>query len=245
MDKKGKAIVVGVGASVGLGAALCRRFAGEGLHVFVAGRTAEKIDAVAAAIAAEGGTASAVVTDATREGDIVGLFDRAEASGAGALDLVVYNAGNMMAGELREMEAEFFERAWRVGCFGGFLVGREAARRLVPQGRGTMIFTGATASLKGRSPFGAFASAKAGLRSLAQTMARAYGPRGIHVAHAVIDGGIAGEQQLSRRPELAEKQARDGLLDIDAIADSYWHLHTQHRSAWTHELDLRPYSETF
>jgi NAD(P)-dependent dehydrogenase (short-subunit alcohol dehydrogenase family) len=245
MGEQRKAIVVGVGPQLGLGAALCRRFAGEGLHVFVAGRTGEKIDAVAAAIAAEGGTASAIVADATKEDDIVGLFDRAESEGAGTLDLVVYNAGNMMAGELREMEAGFFEHAWRVGCFGGFLVGREAARRLVPQGRGTVIFTGATASLKGRSPFGAFASAKAALRSLAQTMARAYGPHGIHVAHVVIDGAIAGERQLSRRPELAEKQAQDRLLDIDAIADSYWHLHTQHRSAWTHELDLRPYSETF
>ncbi len=136
-------------------------------------------------------------------------------------------------------------RKWRVAAFGGFLVGREAARRLAPSGKGTIVFTGATASLRGKPPFTAFASAKAALRSLAQSMAREFGPSGIHVAHVVIDGGIDGEKLNTAVPQLKEKRGADGLLNIDAIADAYWHLHTQHPSAWTHELDLRPFKEPF
>jgi NAD(P)-dependent dehydrogenase (short-subunit alcohol dehydrogenase family) len=132
-----------------------------------------------------------------------------------------------------------------VATFGGFLVGREAARRLAPSGKGTIIFTGATASLRGKSPFAAFASAKAGLRSLAQSIAREFGPLGIHVGHVVIDGGIDGEKLNTAVPHLKIERGADGLLNIDAIAEAYWHLHTQHRSAWTHELDLRPFKEPF
>ena len=133
---------------------------------------------------------------------------------------------------------------WRLCCLGGFLVGREAARRMVAQARGTILFTGASASLRGKPPFAAFASAKAGLRSLAQAMAREFGPKGVHVAHVVIDGGIGGER-LRRFAEFVRAKGEDGLLDLDAIADAYWMLHAQHRTAWTHELDLRPYKEPF
>lgn len=241
------AIVCGVGAEQGLGAALCRRFAAEGYHVLVAGRTPAKIEKVATAIVASGGSAEPVQTDITEETDVVRLFDRAMAPGNGRLpaDLVVYNAGNNRRIDFREVSARDFEKFWRVGCFGGFLVGREAARRLAPLGRGTILFTGASASLRGRPGFAQFAAAKAGLRSIAQSMAREFGPLGLHVAHVVIDGGIAGERLLTRAPQLAAERGEDGMLGIDAIADAYWHLHTQQRSAWTQELDLRPYKESF
>lgn len=237
------AVVVGVGPEAGLGGALCTRFAREGLHVFVAGRTAARLQAVADAIARAGGRATAVVTDTTREADVVRLFDQAAA--AGPIAITAYNAGNNQIGNLLEMEAAFFEQVWRVACFGGFLVGREAARRMVPNGGGTLFFTGATASVRARPPFIAFASAKAGLRAIAQGMAREFGPAGLHVAHVIIDGGIDGERLRTYLPDFVAGKGEDGTLGLDAIADTYWHLHTQHRSAWTHELDLRPFKEPF
>jgi NAD(P)-dependent dehydrogenase (short-subunit alcohol dehydrogenase family) len=245
MSDKGKAIVVGVGPEAGLGGALCKRLAREGLHVFVAGRTAEKVDAVALAIRNAGGRASAVAVDTTMEKDVIGLFDRAEKEGDGRIELVVYNAGNAAMGELHDMDAGFFEQVWRVGCFGGFLVGREAVRRMLPAARGTVIFTGATASMRGRGTTTAFAAAKAGLRSLAQSMARGYGPRGIHVAHVVVDGGIAGDKIIQGLPQFAQAMGEDGLISLDGLADAYWFLHRQPRAAWTHELDLRTFKEQF
>ena len=237
-------IVVGVGSEQGLGAALARRFAAEGHRVIVSGRTEAKVAKVARAIVDRGGKAEAFTADATIESDVVALFDFAQAS-SHAVDLVVFNAGNNVRHDFRTMPADLFEQTWRVATFGGFLVGREAARRLAPAGKGSIIFTGATASLRGKPPFTAFASAKAALRSLAQSMAREFGPLGIHVAHVVIDGGIDGEKLNSAVPQLKEQRGADGLLNIDAIADAYWHLHTQHPSAWTHELDLRPFKEAF
>jgi NAD(P)-dependent dehydrogenase (short-subunit alcohol dehydrogenase family) len=241
------AVVVGVGAERGLGAALCRRFAAEGYHVLVAGRTADRLDQVVRTVTAAGGSADPVVTDATREEDVIRLFDRAFASddGAGPPDLIVSNAGNNQRIDFRELSAQTFEDFWRVGCLAGFLVGREAARRMVPLGRGTMIFTGASASLRGKPGFAHFAAAKAGLRMIAQSMAREYGPLGIHVAHVVIDGGIDGDRLRTRRPEVIRDRGEDGLLGIDAIADTFWHIHRQPRSAWAQEVDLRPFKETF
>ena len=245
MSDTSKAIVVGVGPEVGLGGALCARLAREGLQVFVGGRTAEKVEKVAASIRAAGGNGTAVAGDTTKEQDVLALFDRAEKDGAGAVDLVVYNAGNAAFGETHDMEARFFEEVWRVGCFGGFLVGREAVRRMLPRGRGTVIFTGATASMRGKPTTTAFAAAKAGLRSLAQSMARAYGPRGIHVAHVIIDGGIAGDKIIQGIPQFAQALGEDGLVSLDGLADAYWFLYTQQRAAWTHELDLRTFKETW
>jgi NAD(P)-dependent dehydrogenase (short-subunit alcohol dehydrogenase family) len=244
---KRTAVVIGVGAEIGLGAALCRRFASEGLHVLVAGRTPSKLEQVATSILATGGSAEAVAMDATNETDVIKLFDRAMAHGSGrdATELVVYNAGGNQKVDFRELSAELFERFWRVGCFGGFLVGREAARRLVPLGRGTMIFTGASASLRGKPGYAQFAAAKAGLRMIAQSMAREYGPSGIHVAHVVIDGGIDGERLRGSRPEAVRERGENGLLNIEAIAEAYWQIHRQARSAWTHEIDLRPFKEPF
>jgi NAD(P)-dependent dehydrogenase (short-subunit alcohol dehydrogenase family) len=241
------AVVIGVGAEHGLGAALCRRFAAEAQHVLVAGRTASKIEQVVRTIVSAGGSAEPIATDTTSEQDIVRLFDGAMSprSDRTPADLVVYNAGNNRRIDFRETSAEAFEEFWRVGCFGGFLVGREAARRLVPLGRGTVIFTGASASLRGKPGFAHFAAAKAGLRMIAQSMAREYGPLGIHVAHVVIDGGINGDRLLSRMPTLVQERGEDGLLGIDAIADTYWTIHRQQRSAWTQEVDLRPYREPF
>jgi len=241
------ALVVGVGAERGLGAALCRRFAAEGYHVLVAGRTPEKIARAASAIGETGGSAEAIPVDTTREDDVARLFDRAMSPGDGreAADLVVFNAGNNRRIDFRELSAEQFEQFWRIGCFGGFLVGREAARRLAPLGRGTIIFTGASASLRGKPGFAHFAAAKAGLRMIAQSMAREYGPLGLHVAHVVIDGGIRGDRLLSRAPALIEERGEDGLLGIEAIADTYWNIHRQQRSAWTQEVDLRPFRESF
>jgi NAD(P)-dependent dehydrogenase (short-subunit alcohol dehydrogenase family) len=241
------AIVFGVGAEAGIGGAACRRFAREGLHVVAVGRSTERIEGIAASVRAAGGAATAVAADATREADVVRVFDAAARAGDPAL--VVYNVGNMFARPLLEMDEKFFETAWRVCCLGGFHVGREAARRMTspdPDGpRRSLIFTGATASVRARPPFLAFASAKAALRALAHGMAREFGPQGLHVAHVVVDGGIAGEQLLSRIPDLARRAGPHGLLDPEAIVEAYWQLHAQPRSAWTLELDVRPWKETF
>jgi len=241
---RGSAVVVGVGPKAGLGGALSRRFAREGLHVFVAGRTAAQIEAVTEAIRQEGGAATPVVTDTTRETDVLRLFSTVESAGP-PLELVSYNAGNNRWSALLDTDAQMFEDVWRVACFGGFLVGREAARAMVARGRGSILFTGATASVRGRPPFTAFASAKAGLRSLAQAMTREFGPQGIHVAHVIIDGVIAGDKIMLGLPQYAQSKGEDGMLNIDAIADTFWYLHTQHRTAWTLEVDLRPFKEPF
>ncbi len=241
------AVVVGVGAEQGIGGAVCRRFAAEGYHVLVAGRTQSKIDRVAQTIRDRGGSAEAALTDATDEAQVAGLFDRAMNPGPGfaPADLVVFNAGNNRRIDFREVEVSAFEALWRVGCFAGFLVGREAARRLVPLGRGTVIFTGASASLRGKPGYAQFAAAKAGLRMVAQAMAREFGPQGIHVAHVIIDGGVDGERLRSAVPDIAKLRGEDGLLGVDPIADTYWQLHRQHPSAWAHEIDLRPCKEPF
>jgi NAD(P)-dependent dehydrogenase (short-subunit alcohol dehydrogenase family) len=244
---KPTAVVVGVGALNGLGAAICRRFAREGHHVIVGGRTPAKLEAVGAAILAEGGSAQAVVCDATQPESVRALFDKAMAPGAGLApaDAVVFNAGNNAPIPFRDVTPEQFEAFWRVGCFGGFVVGSEGARRLVPMGRGSILFTGASGSMRGRAAYGHFAAAKAGLRMLTQSMAREFGPLGVHVAHVVVDGGIDGDRLRALMPKRVEELGDDGLLNIDAIADAYWFLHRQPRSAWTQELDLRPFKESF
>ncbi|MCH8131352.1 MAG: SDR family NAD(P)-dependent oxidoreductase [Myxococcales bacterium] len=238
------AIVIGAGAERGPGAAICRRLAREGLPVFPLGRTASRVEALAAAIPARGGSATTVVADATSATDVTRLFDSVSAQ-AGVPQLVVYNAGNNRFSALLEMDDAFFEDLWRLCCFGGFLLGREAAGRILPDGGGTLIFTGATASIRARPPFTAFASAKAALRALAHGMAREFGAQGLHVGHVIVDGGIDGDQLNSRFPQFKERLGEDGMLNVDAIADAYWFLQAQHRSAWTLEFDLRPFKESF
>ena len=241
----GTAIVVGVGAQQGVGGALCRRFAREGLSVVAAGRTKEKLDRVVGEIEGSGGSARSFVGDVTQEADVLRLFDEVTGGGKEAPKIVVYNAGNNQFRPLLEMDQEFFEGVWRICCLGGFFVGREAAKHMVPAGGGTLLFTGATASVRARPPFTAFASAKAALRALAHGMAREFGPQGLHVGHVVIDGGINGDQLNSRFPQFKEQRGDDGMLNPDSIADAFWALHAQERTAWTLEIDLRPYKETF
>ena len=242
-----KAVVVGVGAEEGLGAALCRCYAAHDRHVLVAGRTLEKVESVAAAIRRDGGSATAYAVDATQEGDVIRLFDAAmTGDGDGdPADLVTYNAGLNRKIDFRQMEAATFEDFWRLNTLGGFLVGREAARRFVPLGRGSVFFTGASGSLRGMPGFAHFAASKAGLRMISQSMAREFGPQGIHVAHVIVDGAIEGDRVRSLFPGILEQLGENGALNTEAIAATYWQLHLQHRSAWTQELDVRPFKERF
>jgi NAD(P)-dependent dehydrogenase (short-subunit alcohol dehydrogenase family) len=243
MTQTRTALIVGVGASRGLGAAAARRFAREGLHVVVAGRTQANLDKVVSEIQALGGSAQAVVGDASVESDSARFVASAEEKGP--LELVLHNAGNNRRDAFLELQVSDFEGLWRSHCLGGFLTARESAKRMVPRGKGTMLFTGASGSLRGKALFAAFASAKAGVRATAQSMARELGPKGIHVAHVVIDGGIEGDRLLSAFPSRNLEKGPEGLLSIDAIAETYWQLHLQPRSAWTQELELRPWSESW
>ncbi len=231
------AIVIGVGPLDGLGAQLCTRFAQRGLHVFVAGRTAARLDEVVAAITSSGGAATAVVSDATNEADVEALFATA-AAGPGDIELAIYNAGNNTPGKIADMDADYFENSWRVCCFGGFLFGRAAVRAMQVNG-GTLLFTGASASLRGRANFGAFNSAKGALRNLAQAMAKENGAAGIHVGHVVVDGPIGGEKIKTGFPEYAEKLGNEGMISIQGIVDAYAYMFDQPRTAWSFEVDVR------
>lgn len=237
------AVVIGVGPLEGLGARLCLHAARAGMHVVVAGRSQDKLDAVVSAIVKESGEATAVVTDTTVEADVVSLIEAAEA--IAPVDLAIYNAGNNFNGSFLDMEASLFEKAWRVCTLGGFLFAREALKVMVPRRAGTLIFTGASASMRGKPRFAPFTAAKAGLRAMAQSLAREFQPQGIHVGHVVIDGGIAGEKIKKGVPAFAERVGDDGLIDLDGIASAYLWLHHQPLTAWTHELDLRTYKENF
>ncbi len=239
------AIVAGVGALEGVGAAASRRFAREGLHVFLAGRTVAKLEAVASRIRSEGGSATPVPTDCTEPSEVTRLFDTVEKDAGSPPRLVIYNAGNNFPKDLLELTNEEFEASWRVCAFGAFLAGQEAARRMVPNGGGTLVFTGATASTRSRPPFIAFASAKAAERAIAHGLARQFGPQGLHVAHVIIDGAVLGDQVKSRFPGVVDHLGEDGMLSPDGIADAMWTLHRQGRTTWTLELDLRPYKEKF
>lgn len=236
-EPRNKALVIGVGALRGLGASIARRAAAGGLEVFVAGRTLARLEEVVGAIRRDGGSATAVVADATSEASVVGLFDQVTTTPGGRLELAVYNAGNNMPGQIAGMAADYFEQAWRIGCYGGFLFGREAARRMLPAG-GTLLFTGASASLRGRAGFGAFNAAKGALRLMAQALAKECGPAGLHVAHVVVDGGIDGDMLHSRAPDFAQG-AGERLIDLAGLAEAYWYLHGQPPRAWSFELDLR------
>ncbi|MFG1477981.1 SDR family NAD(P)-dependent oxidoreductase [Xanthobacter sp. V4C-4] len=241
---RGAALVVGVGPPAGLGAALARRFAREGLAVHLAGRTPARLEAVAADLRREtGAQVHAHVADATREQDVQALL--AAADGGGDLTLVAFNVGANAAAPLLELTADTFETLWRQNALAGFLVGREAARRMLPRGAGSILFTGATASLRARPPFTGFAAAKAALRAVAQGLAREVGPAGLHVAHVVIDGVIDGDYAARHFPQFVAARGPDGLLAPDDIADVFWTLHRQPRSTWTQELDLRPFKEPF
>ncbi len=237
------AVIIGAGASNGVGGALARRFASEGLHAVVAGRTEVKVAAIADEIAAAGGSAEGIRVDVTSEEDQDRLFEAVAARGDVAA--VLYNAGNNAIIPFEQLDAETYESFWRVGNFGAFLTAKRAIPLLKSQGEGSLFFTGASGSMRGRANFAHFASMKAGLRMLAQSLAREFGPHGVHVAHFVIDGVINGDMVRGRFGEYLEQLGEDGSLSPDAIAEAFWHVHTQHRSAWTHEMDLRPFKENW
>ena len=238
------ALIIGCGDDTG--AAIARAFAREGLHVCLSRRPrhAEKLDALADDIRKSGGQASACPVDARDEDAITELFEHIE-NNIGPLDVVIFNIGANVRFSITETTSRVFRKVWEMASFAGFLTGREAAKLMIPRGRGTILFTGATASLRGSSGFSAFASAKFGLRALAQSMARELGPKNIHVAHVVIDGAIDTNFIRKIFPDVDAKREQDAILNPDHVAANYVMLHNQPRTAWTHELDLRPWSETF
>jgi NAD(P)-dependent dehydrogenase (short-subunit alcohol dehydrogenase family) len=236
------ALVIGAGDATG--GAIARRFAREGFTACVTRRTVDKLAPLVARIEAEGGTARAFGSDARQEAQMVGLVDTIERE-VGPIEVAVFNIGGNVRFPIRETTARVYRKVWEMCAFAGFLMGRETARVMLPRGHGTILFTGATASVRGGSGFAAFAGGKHALRALAQSMARELGPQGIHVAHIVIDGAIDTEFIRSNFPERAALKDRGGILDPEAIAQAYWQLHCQQRSAWTHELDLRPWLETW
>lgn len=240
----GAAIVIGAGDATG--GAIARAFAREGLTACV-NRRARNIDALeslAASIREDGFAARAFPGDARDEADMVALFETAEAE-VGPVEVAVFNIGANVNFPIADTTERVYRKVWEMACLGGFLMGREAARHMQKRGRGTIIFTGATASLRGGSGYAAFSGAKAALRMLAQSMARELGPKGVHVAHVVIDGAIDTAFIRERHPDFAAAKAVDLVLSPDAIAANYVMLHRQPRSAWTHELDLRPWGESF
>jgi len=243
VSAQGSLLVVGVGASHGLGAAIARRFGQGGFPVVIAGRNAPKLEETRAQLQAEGITVASLVGDAAVAADAQRFV--AAARDLAPLAIAVHNAGSNRPAPFLEVSAEHFEGHWREHALGGFHLAQAALPVLVARGGGSLIFTGASGSLRGKANFAPFAAAKAALRATSQSIAREFGPQGVHVGHVIIDGGIEGERLLSRRPQLKDERGPDGLLNIDAIAEAYWTLHHQHRSAWTLELDLRPWAESF
>jgi NAD(P)-dependent dehydrogenase (short-subunit alcohol dehydrogenase family) len=242
------AVALVIGAGDATGGAIARRFARGGYTVCATRRDAARLQPLLARIEAEGGVAHGFASDARREDEVVALVEQIE-SAIGPIEVLVFNVGANAPSSVLDETARRYYKIWEMACLGGFLNAREVARRMVAREgdapRGTIIFTGATASLRGSANFAAFAGAKHALRALAQSMARELGPRGIHVAHVIIDGAIDTAFIRENFPERHALKERDGILDPDHIADAYWMLHRQPRDAWTHELDLRPWMEKF
>ncbi len=236
----GVALIIGAGDSTG--GAIARRFAAGGYTACVTRRDAQKLQPLVESIEAAGGKAVAFGSDARKEEEVIALFEQVERE-VGPVEVLVFNIGANVPSSILDETARKYFKIWEMACFGGFLNGREAAKRMVERGRGTIIFTGATAALRGAANFAAFAGAKHALRALAQSMARELGPRNIHVAHVVVDGAIDTEFIRTSFPERYALKSEDGILNPEHIAENYWHLHAQPRDAWTFELDLRPYME--
>jgi NAD(P)-dependent dehydrogenase (short-subunit alcohol dehydrogenase family) len=238
----GAKVALIVGAGEATGGAIARRFAREGYTVCVTRRTADKLQPLVEQIEKAGGKARAFGSDARKEEQVVELVQSIERD-IGPIEVCAFNVGGNVRFPIRETTARVYTKVWEMAALAGFLVGREAAKVMVPRARGTILFTGATASLRGGKGFAAFAGAKHALRALAQSMARELGPEGIHVAHVVIDGAIDTPFIRENFPERYKLKEKAGILDPEAIAENYWQLHRQPRSAWTHELDLRPWME--
>jgi len=242
VNERKSVLVIGAGDSTG--GAIARRFAREGFVACVTRRTADKLEPLVESIRAAGGEAHGFASDARKEVDIETLVAHVEREIA-PIEVAVFNVGANVRFSLTETTERVYRKVWEMGALGGFLMGREVARAMLARGHGTIIFTGATASMRGSAGFCAFAGAKHALRALAQSMARELGPKGIHVAHVVIDGAIDTPFIAENFPERYAKKADGGILSTEAIAENYWNLHRQPRSAWTHELDLRPWTETW
>ncbi len=241
MDKK--AILV-IGAGDATGGAIARRFAREGYIACVTRRSEEKLQPLVNDILSSGGDAYGFGSDARKEEEMIALIERIEREIA-PIEVAVFNIGANVRFSITETTSRVYQKVWEMACFSGFLMGRETAKVMLPRGRGTIIFTGATASLRGREGFAAFAGAKHALRALAQSMARELWPKGIHVAHPVIDGAIDTEFIRTNFPERYAMKAEHGILSPDSIAEAYWQIHQQPRDAWTHETELRPWKETW
>lgn len=242
MSDKKAAVIIGAGDATG--GAVAKRFAREGYAACVTRRNEDKLAPLLDEIRAAGGEARGFGSDARREEDVAALFETVERE-VGPVEVFVFNIGANVNFPILEMTERVYRKVWEMAAYAGFLTGREAARVMVPRGRGTMIFTGATASLRGGSGFAAFAGAKFALRALAQSMARELGPKGIHVAHPIIDGAIDTAFIRDNFPSRYALKDEDGILNPEHIAEAYWQLHAQPRDAWTHELDLRPWMENF
>lgn len=242
-DNQGKVVLV-VGAGDAIGSAIATRFAQEGYTVCMARRNGDRLAPLVEELSQQGLTAHAFTCDARKEDELIGLFEHIESS-IGALEVVVFNIGANVPMKIVDTDSRKFFKIWEMACFSGFLTGREAAQRMLTRGRGTIIFTGATASLRGAAGFGAFASAKAGLRAMAQSLAKEMGPKNIHVAHVVIDAPVDTAWIMENVPEASQLKANDGLVVPSHLADNYLMLHKQPRDAWTFELDIRPWSESW
>ena len=238
----GQKVALIIGAGDALGGAIAQRFAREGYVACVVRRDVQKLAPLVAAIEAEGGKAIAYGADARKEEQVTALYATIEKD-VGPIEVMVFNIGANVQFSITETSAQKYFKVWEMGCMSGFLAGREAAKFMLTRGHGSILFTGATASTRGAANYAAFAGAKHGLRALAQSMARELGPQGIHVAHIVIDGAIDTEFIKNLFPERYKLKEVDGILNPAHIADNYWHLHRQPRTAWTFEMDLRPYLE--
>ncbi|AZD68425.1 NADP-dependent 3-hydroxy acid dehydrogenase YdfG [Pseudomonas chlororaphis] len=237
-----KKVVLVVGAGDATGGAIAKRFTREGLVACVTRRSADKLQPLVEAIQQSGGEAHGFACDARKEEEVIALIEQIE-SEIGPIEALVFNIGANVPCSILEETARKYFKIWEMACFSGFLNAREVAKRMVTRKRGTILFTGATAGLRGAAGFAAFAGAKHGIRALAQSMARELGPLNIHVAHVVVDGAIDTDFIRNSFPEKYALKDEDGILNPEHIADNYWHLHSQPRDAWTFELDLRPWNE--
>lgn len=245
---KRNATAVVVGAGDYIGGAIAKKFAAEGYTVFAGRRTADKLSPLKAEIEAAGGQCVTRGLDARKEDEVAAFM--AEADAHAPLEVAIFNVGANVNFPILDTTERVFRKVWEMACYAGFLAGREAARHMVPRGQGSIFFTGATASLRGGKGYAAFASAKFGLRAVAQSMARELGPQNIHVAHLIIDAGVdtafvRERIRAARGEEALDRLAPDQLMNPASIAETYWQLHNQARDAWTHELDIRPYGETW
>lgn len=241
-DNIAKPVALVIGAGDSTGGAIAKRFAREGFIACVTRRNGDKLAPLIADIQAQGGHARGFASDARKEEEVVELVDTIERE-VGAIEVMVFNIGaNVPCGILEETARKYF-KIWEMACFGAFLAGREVAKRMVARGHGTILFTGATASVRGAANFAAFSGAKHALRALAQSMARELGPKNIHVAHIIVDGAIDTDFIRNNFPQRYALKDQDGILNPEHIAENYWHLHAQPRDSWTHEMDLRPWVE--